>query len=183
MNPPVMTRIELNKIKEVYGDDIAEFRRIGEFRNMFETAIGYFKPRIKNKTDRKLLLLMLEALRGKFFSPIIKEGGACPFLTDKGCAVYEHRPLDCKLFPFATMINPKPAASGLWLVLDASVCYGDGDKKWVKKFIQKHQCAAMTLVKEYKPDELIEYTTVNYKLPFGENARRIFLVAPLVNLR
>lgn len=33
-------------------------------------------------------------------SLVADESGACVFLGDQGCEIYEHRPLQCKTFPF-----------------------------------------------------------------------------------
>lgn len=32
-------------------------------------------------------------------------GNACPFVTDKGCGVYENRPASCRIFPLARAIS------------------------------------------------------------------------------
>lgn len=57
----------------------------------------------------------------------LADGGVCPFVTAQGCAVYEHRPTCCRVYPLARAVAPgkkgRPPEE-FYLVQDAPGCQG-----------------------------------------------------------
>jgi len=183
INPPVISKSELDEIQEIYGPGIGEFRRIGAGRDVFDAIAEYFVPRIKTDIDRRLYEGLVEAASGRFYHPVVN-GKKCSLLTDRGCAIYDHRPLDCRLFPFTTQVKIVPGFSELiWLAFDPSICGHAPDSKWVRNFIVNHACDALDMAGRYKLDDLLEYTTISYKLPRKEMTDKFLLVMPVFNQR
>lgn len=178
-NPPVISEAELAEIKRIYGDDVAKFHRIGWPSDMMKAAESYFKPRIKDRTDRKLYEALLEGLRGKFYYPAIKEKKTCSLLTGKGCAIYDNRPLDCKLFPFTILVKTGNYLPGIWLAFDASLCGRGLSSEWTQNFISRYSAQALAMARQYDPSALIEYSTININLPHKDDVKRLIKVAPI----
>ncbi|MCL2737426.1 MAG: YkgJ family cysteine cluster protein [Alphaproteobacteria bacterium] len=183
INPPVVSKPELDKIQRIYGDDIPEFRRIGACEVSFKEVQEYFVPRIKTDMDRRLYEGLVDAMGGRFYHPAIK-GKTCSMLAKNGCAIYKHRPLDCRLFPFTTQVRMVPGFSEMiWLVFDPTICGHAADSEWVREFIVRHTCDALDIAGGYRLDDLLEYTTVSYKLPHKERTDKLILCAPIPNGR
>jgi Fe-S-cluster containining protein len=57
-----------------------------------------------------------------------KEGRRdCPFVTERGCAVYSHRPTACRLYPLDSFFRPGEGARGperFYTLLDTPGCMG-----------------------------------------------------------
>ncbi len=63
------------------------------------------------------------------------EEKACPFLTDKGCGVYEDRPWACRMYPIAMAVPPARAGDEepepIYFLLEDDFCKGHGAAtKW-----------------------------------------------------
>ena len=56
----------------------------------------------------------------------LDEAGRCPFVSESGCTVYEHRPAACRLFPLARAVKPKPngTADVLYIRQETTGCLG-----------------------------------------------------------
>ncbi len=52
----------------------------------------------------------------------------CPFVSDKGCSVYTHRPWACRMYPLgmAEPKNPEQAAQRFYFLLKEDLCHGHG---------------------------------------------------------
>jgi Fe-S-cluster containining protein len=55
----------------------------------------------------------------------------CPFVTEKGCSIYPHRPWACRLYPLglAEPDLPDAAAHQFYFVLRENLCHGHGKGK------------------------------------------------------
>jgi hypothetical protein len=59
------------------------------------------------------------------------DGRNCPFVTEKGCAVYVDRPTACRLYPLARFSRPGDGATGpdvFYTLLDTQGCLGRGEE-------------------------------------------------------
>jgi Fe-S-cluster containining protein len=52
----------------------------------------------------------------------------CPFVTEQGCSVYDHRPWACRMYPLglAEPKNPNPVEHGFYFVIREDLCHGHG---------------------------------------------------------
>jgi hypothetical protein len=60
------------------------------------------------------------------------EGKTCPFVTEKGCSIYEDRPSACRLYPIGrafTMVDGEENAREKFFVVDESHCLGFQEQK------------------------------------------------------
>jgi uncharacterized protein len=57
-----------------------------------------------------------------------EETKACPFLSEKGCGVYNDRPWACRMYPLgvAEPKNPSPSDSPFHFVINEDLCHGHG---------------------------------------------------------
>jgi Fe-S-cluster containining protein len=67
----------------------------------------------------------------KFPMVILKmegENKACPFLSEKGCGVYQNRPWACRMYPLgvAEPKNPTPNDGAFHFVMHEDLCHGHG---------------------------------------------------------
>ena len=64
----------------------------------------------------------------------------CPFVTEKGCSVYEDRPWACRMYPVgsASPRNARPGSEEFFFILEEEHCKGfNSDKEWT---IQEWMC-------------------------------------------
>ena len=63
-----------------------------------------------------------------------EDDGRCPFVTDKGCSVYEDRPSACRTYPLARAAAPSPASAQVkesYFLVRESHCKGfESDQEW-----------------------------------------------------
>ena len=52
----------------------------------------------------------------------------CPFVNEKGCSVYDHRPWACRMYPLglAEPKNPNPSEHGFYFAIRENLCHGHG---------------------------------------------------------
>ena len=79
-----------------------------------------------------------------------QEGGhRCPFVTQKGCSIYEDRPEACRLYPVgraSAMVDREAETKEKYFIVDEAHCRGfREEKKWSLKEWLRHEG-----VKEYK---------------------------------
>ena len=87
--------------------------------------------------------------------PVIKlnmrkdEGHRCPFVTEKGCDIYEDRPEACRLYPVgraSALVDRETESREKYFIVDESHCRGfQEEKKWSLTEWLSHEG-----VKEYK---------------------------------
>jgi Fe-S-cluster containining protein len=60
------------------------------------------------------------------FLKMNSEDKRCPFVTEKGCGVYDHRPWACRMYPLglAEPKNPNPNEHGFYFVIHEDLCHG-----------------------------------------------------------
>lgn len=71
---------------------------------------------------------------------------ACPFVTEKGCAVYEDRPAACRLFPIARAISRSREDGTItehFAVIEDPICEGfdGGELRTVKEWVENQALA------------------------------------------
>lgn len=89
------------------------------------------------------------------FIPLVKlkldESGKCRFVSDKGCSIYEDRPLACRYYPlgFGALLNSKAKGEEFYFMIKEDHCKGfEEDREWT--------------VREWKEDQGIgEYEDAN----------------------
>jgi len=63
----------------------------------------------------------------------LEEDGRCPFVREAGCAVYEHRPTCCRIYPLTRAVRPGPTPEDppteLFLALEPPGCLGWGERR------------------------------------------------------
>lgn len=63
------------------------------------------------------------------------DGNACPFVTEKGCGVYENRPASCRLFPLARAISRSRQTGNItehFALIKDPVCMGFNGGRSIK---------------------------------------------------
>jgi Fe-S-cluster containining protein len=77
------------------------------------------------------------------------EGRRCPFVTEKGCSIYEDRPEACRLYPVgraSALVDREVAAREKYFVVNEAHCKGfKEDREWTLEKWLDHEG-----VKEYK---------------------------------
>ncbi|MCK5312438.1 MAG: YkgJ family cysteine cluster protein [Desulfobacteraceae bacterium] len=66
------------------------------------------------------------------FKPDPDSGHACPFVTEKGCSVYEDRPASCRMYPLARAITKSRETGEIteyYALIEEPHCKGLGQKK------------------------------------------------------
>ncbi len=60
------------------------------------------------------------------------EGKPCPFVTDKGCGVYDDRPWSCRMYPLGMGLPPARAGEEpkpVYVLFEDDFCHGTKEKK------------------------------------------------------
>lgn len=100
---------------------------------------------------------------------------ACPFVTIKGCAIYEDRPSACRLYPLgraSTMVDGEKNAREKFFIVDESHCLGlQEERPWTLDNWLNHEG-----VSEYSAmnDQWLEIVTSSKSLGAGNDAARKF---------
>ena len=101
---------------------------------------------------------------GALYSPLIKEESKCPFLGDKGCKIYDHRPIDCRIFPFTLLLNNGLIATikhGVWLVLVKNFCNSNKNNHInMQNFIDNYADMALDHIKQYDRETFNKYAEI-----------------------
>lgn len=65
------------------------------------------------------------------------EANACPFLGEKGCIVYDHRPLSCRMYPLERAVDRTPEkgrAGEFYFLTRHDYCMGhEEERRWTVK--------------------------------------------------
>ena len=104
------------------------------------------------------------------FMTFAKNNHACPFVTDKGCAVYEARPAACRMFPLARALARSREDGSLteyFAVIEDPICEGfeGGEQRTVKGWVEnqglahyneKNDCMMelISLKQQHRPGDL-----------------------------
>lgn len=68
------------------------------------------------------------------------ESKRCPFVTESGCLIYEHRPWACRMYPLglASPDRPTPTDRPFYFLMREEICHGHGcGRNWtVREWIQ-----------------------------------------------
>ena len=139
-NPPVFTKDELKVVADNYGD-LPEFQIINYPEDMLKRA-GRMGLRLPE---------------GNFYRPVIPDSGACPLSSAGECRIYDHRPTDCRLFPFQVEMGK----NGFALTLHYSICIGKYNKDWIEDVALANAGEALMMAASYGANLLIEYALMN----------------------
>jgi len=80
------------------------------------------------------------------FKTLSKNNHACPFVTEKGCAVYDDRPASCRIFPLARALSRSREDGSLteyFAVIEDPICEGfqGGELRTVKAWVENQGLA------------------------------------------
>lgn len=70
--------------------------------------------------------------------------GACPFLAESGCTIYEHRPSDCRSYPLERAVDRRPGARGPrdhYFLVHHDYCKGHAESETVtaRQYVRSQQ--------------------------------------------
>jgi uncharacterized protein len=99
----VLTPYDVLRMKKALQVDSAEF--LEKYTLIFHTK----------KQKLPIVLLKMDA-----------EDKRCPFVSEKGCGVYDHRPWACRMYPLglAEPKDPNPNEHGFYFVIREDLCHG-----------------------------------------------------------
>jgi Fe-S-cluster containining protein len=109
------------------------------------------------------------------------EGSKCPFVTEKGCRVYPHRPSSCRIYPLVRTISRNRESGKItegFMLLNEPHCLGFNEprEQTVRQWIKEQGVGTDNLIN----DKLMEIISLKNQLHPGRlnlNSRRRFYMA------
>ncbi len=102
------------------------------------------------------------------FMTSAKNNHACPFVTEKGCAVYEDRPAACRMFPLARALSRSREDGSLtehFAIIEDPICEGfiDGESRSVAAWVENQ---GLSIYNE-KNDRMMELISLKQQMRPG----------------
>ena len=101
----LLTPYDVLKLKKALGIDSSEFLERYTF--------------VMQSKEKKIPAVFLK---------MSEDSQSCPFVSDKGCGVYAHRPWACRMYPLgmAEPKDPQQAAQRFYFMVHEELCHGHG---------------------------------------------------------
>ena len=101
----LLTPYDVLKLKKALGLDSSEFLERYTF--------------VMQSKDKKIPAVFLK---------MSEDSQSCPFVSDKGCGVYAHRPWACRMYPLgmAEPKDPRQVAQRFYFLVREELCHGHG---------------------------------------------------------